>query len=62
VRFKEQTEDLIDMSIQSIEMPFESSLSFHMNQIEEFEYEKQVEEVMQGYKVCNDDNDPLCFG
>ena len=37
--------DHINMSIHSIEMPFESTPSFHFNRIEKLEYEKPVEEV-----------------
>jgi len=42
LRSDEQIHDHIDMSTHSIEMPFESTPSFHLNRIEEFEYEKSV--------------------
>jgi len=36
----EQIDDHIDKSIHSIEMSFESTPSFHLNQIKELEYKK----------------------
>ena len=44
------------MSIHSIEMPFESTPSFYLNQIEEFEYKKPIEEVIHVHEVCILDN------
>jgi len=41
-------------------MSFESSQSFHLNQFEEFKYEKHVEEVVHVHKVYKFD-DPLCL-
>jgi len=60
MRSEEQIENY-SMSIHSIEMLFESSPSFRLNLIEKFEYEKQVEEVVQVHKVCKDDDDPPCL-
>jgi len=54
----EQNDDHIDMSIHSIEMPFESTPSFHLNRIEDLEYKKPVEEVIHVYEVCILDNYP----
>ena len=52
----EQIDDHIDLSVHSIEMPFEPTLSFHLNRIKEFEYKKHVEEVIHVHEVCILDN------
>jgi len=56
LRPDEQIDDHIDMSTHSIEMPFEPTPSFYLNQIEELEYEKHVEEVVHVHKVCKVDD------
>jgi len=58
LKFDEQIDDHIDMSIHSIEMPFEFTPSFHLNRIEEIEYKKPVEEVIHVHEVCILDNNP----
>ena len=45
MRFEEQIDNHIDVSTHSIKTPFESILSCHFNQFEEFEYEKQVKKL-----------------
>jgi len=49
-----------DMSNHSIVMPFESPL-FHLNQFEELELEKPVEEVVTVHEVYKLNNDPQCL-
>jgi len=46
LKSNEQINDHIDKSIHSLEMTFECTSSFHLNQIEELEYKKHVEEVI----------------
>jgi len=46
MRSEEQIYDHTDISTHSIEMPFKSTPSIHLNQLKEFEEEKQVEEVV----------------
>ena len=41
----EKINDHIDKSIHSLEMTFECASSFHLNQIEELEYEKTIEKM-----------------
>ena len=60
MRSDKQIDDHIDMYVHSFEMPFESTLSFHLNQIEELEYEKPIEEDVHVRKVFKLDNDPWC--
>ena len=48
------------MSNHSIEMPFESPL-FHLNQFEELEYEKPIEEVVKVHEVDKLNNNPQCL-
>ena len=42
-------------------MPFEFTPSIHLDQFEEFEEEKQVEEVAQVHEACCYDDDSLCL-
>ena len=60
VRPEEQIVGHSDMYNHSIEMPFESQL-FHLNQFEEFEHEKPVEEVVNVHEVYKLNNDPQCL-
>ena len=60
VRLEEQIVVHSDMSNHSIEMPFESPL-FHLNQFEELEHEKPVEEVVKVHEVYKLNNDPQCL-
>ena len=60
VRPKEQIVGHNDMSNHFIEMPFESQL-FHLNQFEELEHKKPVEEVVKVHEVYKHDNDPQCL-
>ena len=46
LRSNEQIDNHIDMSIHSIEMSFESTPLYHLNRIEELEYQKPVEKVV----------------
>ena len=39
-------------------MPFKSTPSFHLSRIEDFEYEKPIEEAVHVHEVCKLDNDP----
>ena len=57
VRPKEQIVGHSVLSNHSIEMPFESQL-FHLNQFEELEHEKPVEEVVKVHEVYKLNNDP----
>jgi len=61
IKFEEQINDHIDLSTDSIEMPSEFIPSFHLNQFEEFEYEKLVDEVIYVHKVCKFDDDLMCL-
>jgi len=58
---EEQIDDHFDICTHSIKMSFESVPSVHLDQFEEFEEEKQVEEVMQVYEARCFDDDPLCL-
>ena len=60
MRPEEQIVGHSDMSNHSIEMPFECPL-FHLNQFEELEHEKPVEEVVKVHEVHKCDNDPQCL-
>ena len=42
-------------------MPFESFPLVHWNQVEEFEYERQVEGYVQVQKECYFDDEPMCL-
>jgi len=61
LRSYEQIDDHINVFTHSIEMPFESTLSFHLNRIEELEHEKPVEEVVKVHEVYKLANDPQCL-
>jgi len=61
VRPEEQIVGHSDMSNHSIEMPFESTPSFHLNHIDELEHEKPVEEVVNVHEVYKLNNDPQCL-
>ena len=61
MRSEEQIYDHTDISTHSIEMPFESTSLVHLNQLEEVEEDKQVEEVLHVYKACYFDNESLCL-
>jgi len=61
MRPEEQIVDHIDVSTHSIDMPFESTPSFHLNRIEELEHEKHVEKVVKVHEVYKLDNDPQCL-
>ena len=61
LRSDEQIDHHIDVSIHSIEMPFESTPSFHLNRIKEFEHKKPVEKVVNVHEVYKSDNDPQCL-
>ena len=60
-RSDEQIDDHIDVSTHSIEMPFESTPSFHLNRIKEFEHEKPVEKVVKVHEVYKLDKDHRCL-
>jgi len=50
---------IVDMSNPSIEMLFEPIPSLYLNQVEEFEDKKSVEEDVQVHGVCDIDDDPV---
>jgi len=54
----EYINDHIDMSIHSIEMPFESTPSFYLNLIEKLKYMKPVEDLICVHEVCMLDDCP----
>ena len=58
---EEQIYDHTDISTHSIVMPFEFTPLVHLNQLEEFEEDKQVEEVLYVHEACYFHDEPLCL-
>ena len=59
LRSEEQIDDHIDMSTNSIEMPFEFISSCHLNQFEGLKEEEQVEGVVHVEKESYFDDEPI---
>ena len=62
LKSKVQIGDYIDVSTYSIKMCFKFIPLFYLNQFEEFEHERLVEEVAHVHKECKFDDDHLCLG